>query len=494
MALQKTDWGEISWLEDDDVFSIRGLKAGIVTLACHAHQPKHRHYEEQVIYVMEGQAISILDGVESRLSAGDFFHWPAGVNHEIFNTGDGPLRHLLISNPDAESGLDNDPYLEEAVHMPVSSDLIYIAAEAIRTQFLESLHYGYVIFDALGNVVLQSQFYPEYCVSCCQPGQNPGKCSCMRHIPLSRCTSEHVFQCEKGINVFQYPVMFHGVLLGYIQGGYIRYSSSQGGQIENVYDSPASVVVGIRALLRRIVKAIRNFCEFEQFRKELTEKEFRISSQEERQQILLKDLRDAQFIAADLKINHHFLFNTLNSMASMALNEGSMPLYQSIVDLSKMFHYTLRTQTAMVPLEKEVDYVKAYLQLQKLRYEDGLRLSFHLDKNALPVLVPFNFLQPVIENAFQHGFDDSVQKELGISIQRLPQNVEICISNSGKKLTEQALRNINQSVRSNTSHGLSMLYQKLSAVYGDTFFFEIGTDQTGNTSFVIRIPLEGGAT
>lgn len=491
MSLQKTDWGEISWLEDDDVFSIRGLKAGIVTLAYRSHQPKHRHYEEQVIYVIEGQAVSILDGVESRLSAGDFFHWPAGVNHEIFNTGDGPLRHLLISNPDAESGPDHDPYLEEAVHVPVSADLIYSATEAIRTQFLESLHYGYVIFDALGNVVLQSQFYPEYCVSCCQPMQNPGKCECMCHIPLRKCASEHVFQCGKGIDVFQYPIMFHGVLLGYIQGGYIRYSSSRGGQIENVYDSPESVVIGIRALLRRIVKAIRNFCEFEQFRKELTEKEFRIISQEERQQILLKDLRDAQFIAADLKINHHFLFNTLNSMASMALNKDSMPLYQSIVDLSKMFHYTLRTQTSMVPLEKEVDYVRAYLQLQKLRYEDNLQLTYHLDKNAMSVLVPFNFLQPVIENAFQHGFGDSVRKELEISIQKLAQAIEICISNSGKKLTKRVLQNINQSVRSNTSHGLSMLYQKLYAVYGDTFFFEASTDQRDNTCFVIRIPLKG---
>lgn len=57
-------------------------------------------------------------------------------------------------------------------------------------------------------------------------------------------------------------------------------------------------------------------------------------------------------------------------MASMALDGGQMPLYQSIVDLAKMFHYTLRTQNSVVSLRKEVDYVKAYLQLQKLRYGD----------------------------------------------------------------------------------------------------------------------------
>lgn len=164
-------------------------------------------------------------------------------------------------------------------------------------------------------------------------------------------------------------------------------------------------MAGIKALIRRIVKAIRNYCEFEQFRRELMEKELHISTQEEAQRILLKKLKDTQSAMTDLKMNNHFLFNTLNSMASMALDEGSMPLYQSIVDLSKMFHYTLRTQASMVPLEKEIAYVKAYLQLQKLRYGEELEISWRVDPGAAQITVPFNFLQPVVENAFVHGLE-----------------------------------------------------------------------------------------
>lgn len=489
MAIQVTDWGRISWLEEEhDIFSMQGLKAGIVTLLAGAHQPRHRHYEEQVVYVIEGQALSILDGVESRLSVGSFFHWKAGVEHEIYNTGQGDFRHLLISNPEAGS-LEETEFHKEDVPMDVSPDMIYVAVEAIRTQFLETLHYGYAIFDSHGNLILQSRYYPDFCTECCRPAQNPGTCGCMRRIPLKECAKENIFSCTYGMEIFQYPILFGEVFMGYIQGGYIRYSTSQKGRIEEVYDSPESVVAGIQALMRRIVKALRNYCEFEQFRRELTERELHIATQEETQQILLKDLKDTQSAMSDLKINHHFLFNTLNSMASMALDEGSMPLYQSIVDLSKMFRYTLRTQTSMVPLEKEIDYVRAYLQLQKLRYGEELEIVWHLEPEVSKVMVPFNFLQPVVENAFVHGFDESPYKKIKISVEQVNGGVEIRVGNTGTKLDEQKCKVINQGIKGSTSHGLSMLYQKLNAVYEEEFCFEIGTDRRSCTQFFIRIPI-----
>lgn len=489
MSVQTTDWGEITWLEEEhDIFSVRGLKAGIVTLPAGSHQPRHRHYEEQVIYVIEGQALSILDHVESRLSVGSFFHWKASVEHEIYNTGEGNFRHLLISNPESEI-LEETEFHHEGRQTDISPDLIYVAIEAIRTQFLETLHYGYAIFDFHGNLILQSRFYPDFCAECCQPAMHPGTCGCMRRIPLKECTEEKVFFCEYGMEIFQYPILFGGIFMGYIQSGYIRHSTTKKGRIEEVYDVPESVVAGIQALMRRIVKAVRNYCEFEQFRRDLMEKELHIATQEEAQQILLKDLKDTQSAMTDLKINHHFLFNTLNSMASLALDEGSMPLYQSIVDLSKMFRYTLRTQASVVPLDREIEYVKAYLQLQKLRYGEELQIVWHLEPDVGKIMTPFNFLQPVVENAFIHGFDESVHKKLKISAGKTADELEIQVINTGTKLDEQKCRVINQGIRSNTSHGLSMLYQKLSAVYGEKFCFEIGTDGRKNTRFLIRIPV-----
>lgn len=493
MMLQKTDWGVISWIEDYK--NSEGIHAGIVTLKAGAHQPSHIHYEEQVIYVLEGQARCLLDGEESILSAGDFFHWRSGVEHEIFNIGSKPFRHLLVSNPDTENK-EETILLHSVSQSEVSPDLIYIATEAIRTQFLETLHYGYAIFDYHGNLILQSTYYPKYCVECCQPAHHQGQCLCMRRISLQECGEKHIFQCEYGMEVFQYPIIFGNTLLGYIQSGYVRHASSQKGKIESVYDSPESAVDGMKALLHRIVKAIRNFCEFEQFRRTLMEKELHIASQEETQRILLKNLHETQSAVTDLRINNHFLFNTLNSMASMALDGGSMPLYQSIVDLSKLFHYTLRTQTSMVPFEKEIEYVKAYLQLQKLRYGEDLKILYQLEDALVKTMVPFNFLQPIVENAFIHGFDDSVHKKIKIATFKTGNYMEIQVINSGKKLSEASCANINQSIKSGTLHGLSMLYEKLKRIY-EEFTFEIQKGPKGNTCFYIKLPIleaSGGGT
>lgn len=92
MTIQKTDWGQINWLDsDNENSSMNGLQVGIVSLFSGAHQAKHIHYEEQVIYVTQGQAISYIDGVESILKAGDFLHWKAGVTHEVYSIGTVPF-------------------------------------------------------------------------------------------------------------------------------------------------------------------------------------------------------------------------------------------------------------------------------------------------------------------------------------------------------------------------------------------------------------------
>lgn len=484
MTRQKTDWGEISWL-DEEQGNMQGLQVGMVILPVAAHQPKHVHYEEQVIYVTKGQALSKINGVESLLRAGDIIHWQAGVEHEIFNTGDTPFQHLLISNPVQEEQIE---LFTEEQEEEVSPDLIYIAVEAIRTQFLETLHYGYVIFDSFGNLILQSHYMTDYCEQCCHPSKVPGKTACMLSLTPEERTQEKIFKCPYGMEVFHYPIYVKEKFLGYIQCGYIRHDSNVDGKIKEVYDVPESVVIGIKALMKRILKAIRNYCEFEQFRKNLMEKELQISSNEEMHKILMKNLQETQYAMTDLKINHHFLFNTLNSMASMALDSGSVKLYQSIVDLSKMFHYTLKTQNSIVSLEQETNYVQAYLQLQKLRYGDDLELHIKQDQETRHAMVPFNFLQPVVENAFTHGFRDCIHKKMILEIFRKKDQVEIHVINNGTKVTEEMCRTINYGIQSNTSHGLSMIYRKLKSVYGDTFKIYISIVGSGNTCFTIVFP------
>lgn len=527
MTVQKLGWGKIEWMEDEETLTKEnGMKVGLVTLYSGAHQARHLHFEEQVVYVVKGTALSYVGGKNGErifMKPGDYFHWPAGIFHEVLNIGVEDFQHLLISNPNYEnmdrtvfsmeqpgSETEERRYFEQkqqkaAEPLPEFSDKIYMAIESIRSQFLENMHYSYVIFDTAGNTVLQSKRYPSYCEACCHPEINGGQCPCMLFSRLENKDIRQSFLCPFGMEVYHYPFTFHNQVIGYIQGGYIRRTSTGfllneaagAEKVPEVYEVPESVVAGIRALLGQIVKAVRNYCEFEQFKEELLQSEMKLSSSEESRQVLMRDLQNTQYAMTDLKINNHFLFNTLNGMASMALDAKAMSLYQSIVDLSKMFHYTLRTQSSMVPLQKEIEYVKAYLKLQKIRYGESLKVIFNVEEEQLNCIVPFNFLQPVVENAFIHGFQESGEKLIDITVKRKADKLVIFVCNSGKEMKAESCRIINRRMRAGVSHGLSIIYLKLQAIYGEKFVFFSSPWKKCGIRFTINFPInikgvEGG--
>lgn len=491
MAIQEKDWGRIEWMDngEEGLFQ-KGLNVGVVTLHIGAHQQAHIHYEEQVFYVIQGQAISLINGEKMSLRAGRFFRWPAGVTHEIFNIGNIPFQHLLISNP---SGIDLDQFLEEKRDMHYLTEkqreeLLYMAVEAVRTQFLETLPYAYAIFDTKGTLVSQSVYQTEFCRSNCVPGEK-GSCPCIIKGRNQEDEKERTVRCPKGMTLFCIPIHFSGNFLGHIQGGYIYQSQHTSEALREVYDTPESTAIGIRNLLKKIAKAIKNYCEFEEFRRELLDREMKINNSKETQRILMTSLKKAEYAVTDLKINNHFLFNTLNSMASMALDGGQMALYQSIVNLSKMFHYTLRNQSNIVPLGKEMEFLRAYLQLQKLRYGENLHVTDNWDGSYGEYLVPFHFLQPIVENSFVHGFGEETDKYLKLTFEKKDRYLKILVQNSGKRMDRTLCEAINKAMKSSTSHGISMIYHKLSAVYGEDFVFMAVHVQEEGGCFTMEIPV-----
>ena len=101
--------------------------------------------------------------------------------------------------------------------------------------------------------------------------------------------------------------------------------------------------------------------------------------------------------------------------------------------------------------------------------------------------MPFNFLQPIVEHAFTHGFHAAAQKSLYIQAICRENRVLIQIKNSGNVPDKLVCQSVNLGMRSNTSHGLSMVYQKLSVVYGKEFRMEMLPWKEG-TEFYLDIP------
>ncbi|MCI3920781.1 sensor histidine kinase [Paenibacillus sp. TRM 82003] len=114
-----------------------------------------------------------------------------------------------------------------------------------------------------------------------------------------------------------------------------------------------------------------------------------------------------QLKALQAQVNPHFMNNALQSIGTLALQKNEKKIYSLISSLGKMMRYQMNTNGAPVPFAQEVDYVKAYLDLQSQRFEEQLRFSLEVDEEAKRIEVPRMILQPVVENCFKHGFVQS---------------------------------------------------------------------------------------
>ena len=489
---QETNWGYIDWLEENMDEDKTALNVGIVSIAPHAHMTPHIHFTEQVLYTLQGTGYSLVNGKKIDMSQPNVtLHWEAGVIHEMYNEGEDEFKHLMVSCPEIMSfdSLDADSAASCKLSEEEREEYLRAAIAGTCEQFLDTLHYSYVIFNAVGRPLKRTRIFPIFCCENCleEISANVAPCMC-RYI---RCPfyEEMSFECSHGVTVFCTPIVFRGNFLGYIQGGYVHMHNVSE---EGVYVMPKSSIQGAKILLRQMVKAMTDYCEVYQFKKELTRQETELEDNQQYQEVLIANLQNAEHTMTDLKINNHFLFNTLNQMASMALGGGMISLYQSILDLSRLFSSALRNNSSMVPLSRELEYLHSYLKLQKLRYGESLHLDFRVeaDLDLDHWMVPFNFLMPVAENAFVHGFSQEDEKWFSLAIAHKEEKLLFTMENSGVCVGEEDCAEIMRKMKDSAAHGLSMIYWKLHAVYGDRFSMEFFPGAQSGVKVRISLPAE----
>lgn len=468
IKVQKTDWGRVEWMIPDSEIEngVNSMTLGKVFVNPGAKLLPHVHYEEQFLYVLEGSGSNWVNGVRDDFVPGKMMHMPAGCTHEAENEGDTMLVHLLVSSPVA---LDPDSFvMRQGPSKPTNTKKALLRAiEAVRVQFLENSYMPFIIFDADGTTLYKNGYFPAYCENKCNI-TNYKMTHCIGMAAKGGERAENTLVCPSGLTVFQIPIMWDDVFIGSVQGGYLRRDPDAAKDIE-MYNSPDSAAYGALQMLRKIAKAIRNFCEFDQYRQELLEKEQILTGVQNDRALLESQLESQNQLMTGIRINNHFLFNILNGMASQAISAGALPLYQSIIDLSKMLRYGTRVNEEVLALSQELDYLEAYLKLQSLRYGDEYSYEIKCSEALKNIKVPFNFLQPIVENAFTHGFSEHEEKQLSVNIKNDQGRVHITITHNGAPLTKEECDQIMVRMQSRSTHGLSMVYEKLRFYYGGDF-------------------------
>jgi two-component system LytT family sensor kinase len=203
---------------------------------------------------------------------------------------------------------------------------------------------------------------------------------------------------------------------------------------------------------------------------------------EEQKRLLL----EARLDALQRQINPHFLFNTLNSIASLVRVKPEMAR-EMTVKLANILRALLRDHDSYVPLREELQFTDDYLDIEVVRFGTGkLRVEKEIDPRTLEVLVPSILLQPLIENSIKHGLEPRIDGGTVTLRSRLHgDRVIIEVADDGVGMGNRPASALK---RSGAGIGMKNVQERLEVLYGNQARFEVVSNPGRGTLVSIEIP------
>ncbi|MFV2046339.1 histidine kinase [Metabacillus litoralis] len=194
------------------------------------------------------------------------------------------------------------------------------------------------------------------------------------------------------------------------------------------------------------------------------------------------------------QINPHFLMNTLDTVRWLAVFNGNKEIDKLVLSLNKLLSYNLGKMGEETTVEKEIQAVKEYLQLQQIRYDFQFDVDIDVDENTMGISIPRFILQPLVENALYHGVSDNGYIHVDI---QLMDNLQITIQDNGSGMSKEEIEALfldQKDESQKVGMGIGMRYVKriLESNYGDKAKLEIKSEVGKGTIVSILLPVSGG--
>lgn len=186
----------------------------------------------------------------------------------------------------------------------------------------------------------------------------------------------------------------------------------------------------------------------------------------------------AELATLHARINPHFLYNSLNSIASL-IHIDPDKAESMTLKLSKLFRYSINhNQEDMVLVKDEIETCNTYLDIEKVRFGDRITFRLDVDEDLLEAKIPRFLIQPLVENALKHGLNNTPRDgELVIAIKKRGQQIEISVADNGRPFPADL----------QIGYGLESTYDKLHLLYSDKYQVQLGNEPIKQIK--ITIPL-----
>ena len=222
------------------------------------------------------------------------------------------------------------------------------------------------------------------------------------------------------------------------------------------------------------------------------------SAMKEKQLLMEAHLKDTQLKYLQSQINPHFLFNTLNACAQLAMLEGADRTYTYVQNVADFYRYNVRKKDGVATLAEEIGLVNNYIYIINVRFSGEIHFIKEIEEGVTDVPMPAMILQPLVENSINHGLRDvEWEKKIWLSVYR--ENNRICVSvrDNGIGISpEQTQSILNNDLNGNglqehtTGVGLRNVIGRLRLFYNRDDVMEITSTGSGmGTEVAVFIPV-----
>lgn len=224
---------------------------------------------------------------------------------------------------------------------------------------------------------------------------------------------------------------------------------------------------------------------------------FYVQVEEQADQLLRLEAQaaNAQLAMLRYQLNPHFLFNTLNSISTLVLLKQTEPANAMLTQLSSFLRHTLVNEAgSKVTVKEEIETLKLYLDIERMRFEERLRTDFRIDPACENACLPSLLLQPLVENAIKYAVSPQEEgAQIRVTARIVGRMLRISVSDTGPGLQERmAARRVASTHGEpvSTGVGLANIRDRLAQAYGENHLFEIRTPAQGGFTVIIEIPHE----
>lgn len=208
-----------------------------------------------------------------------------------------------------------------------------------------------------------------------------------------------------------------------------------------------------------------------------------------------KTKRKTELKALQDQINPHFLYNTLDSIVWMSEVGNNKDVVTMTSSLAKLFRISISKGRQYITLEEELEHIKSYLTIQKIRYGSKLDYNIHVDESLLKKEIVKIIIQPIVENAIYHGIKNMPGTgTISISVVREKENMVITVGDDGVGMTQETIDRILKRVHNKEEEsqgvGVSNVIERIKLNYGEEYGLQYESELYGGTLVRIILPID----